>query len=314
MLLCMDSFGVIRALARSWDWQWTPILDTNLLKKPGSTDNYWPVTMSNDSLMCVLLKNGSRMPPVQPRPMPQAITMQLPFLDVANENRVSLAEENHARSALLWYNDDLGGMSTVSRYYTSKQETAQDKLILGLFQKACSLDRSLRALDLCTMLYKKKAVEIAAQIATHAKKTALASRITMLLKVKFPAVAPGAAARRDDDEGLSSFLDGPAEPKSRRGTLRRPAVSFEDAEEENRSSLLDDGEAEYELGGASSGLKSSLKRKHDDDAPAASPLAGLASSLSSRNVTSANVKPKGPPAASQTPASQPGTNPFARKQ
>lgn len=315
----MDSFGVIRGLARSWDWQWTPILDTNLLKKAGSTDSYWPVSLIDDKLMCVLLKGGARFPPVQPRPALQSVSMQLPFLDLMNENRIALAEENHARFSLLWYNDDHGGMATSSRFFTSKQETIQDKTILNLFQKACSLDRHSKALDLCTMLHKKKAVEIAIQIATHAKKTALVSRITMLLQVKFPAVQPGSNNKRhDDDEGLSNYLDAPSSSSapSKRGTLRRPAVSFDDAEEENKHGN-EDGEEEYDFGGSgSSTQKSSLKRKSFDEAPSSTPLASLTTSLNVKSFTSANVKPKSAtatPAASQT-TSTPGSNPFARKQ
>jgi hypothetical protein len=187
----------------------------------------------------------------------------------------------------------------------------QDKLILGLFQKACSLDRSSRALDLCTMLHKKKAVEIAIQIATNMKKASLVSRITMLLQVKFP-VLPAGRSARDEDEGLSSFLDAPAAAApSKRGTLRRPAVSFEEAEEENKI-LNEDGEAEYDFAPSSAAAgKSNLKRKFEET-PSSTPLASLSSSLNVKTFTSANVKPKAPAASqSSTPA---GTNPFARKQ
>lgn len=321
MLLTMDSHGVIRALSRNWDFQWTPVLDTSLLKKPGSSDSYWPIGSVDDKLQCVLLRGGARYPQVFPRPQLQAVSMQLPFLDLANENRVASSEEQHARAALLWYDPAHGGMNTASRWFTAKQETVQDKVILGLFQKACSLDRSSRALDLCTMLHKKKALEIASQLATLEKKPELVKRIAVLMSVKFPTVAPtasgaaAAAGRRggDDDEGLSSFLDGPsssAAPASKKGTLRRPAVSFDDAEMENVRGTTDDGEAEYEFGGRKA---SSLKRKEAPGSPSAStPANSFSSSLSRKTVPSANVKAK-VGGLSQTSASQ-GTNPFAKKE
>jgi hypothetical protein len=324
MLLTMDSHGVIRALSRNWSFQWTPVLDTNLLKKPGSSDNYWPIGSVDDKLQCVLLRGGARYPTVFPRPQLQAIPMQLPFLDVQNENRVAHAEEQHARAALLWYNNEHGGMNTSSRWFTAKQETVQDKVILGLFQKACSLDRSSRALDLCTMLHKKKALEIASQLATLEKKPELVKRIAVLLSVKFPNVpAPSAGGssngRRlaDDDEGLSSFLDAAPAAASKKGTLRRPAVSWEDAEMENVRGVDDDGEAEYEFaGGASSSQgskKASLKRKDAPSSPSSTPLNSLSSSLNRKSVVSANVKTKVTPSQSQVSSSQ-ATNPFAKKE
>ena len=322
MLLTMDSHGVIRALSKNWSFQWTPVLDTNLLKKPGSSDNYWPIGSVDDKLQCVLLRGGARFPTVSPRPQLQAIPMQLPFLDVHNENRVAHAEEQHARAALLWYNNEHGGMNTASRWFTAKQETVQDKVILGLFQKALSLDRSSRALDLCTMLHKKKALEIASQLATLEKKQELVKRIAVLLSVKFPnipAPAAGSNARRvggDDDEGLSSFLDTPAAPSSKKGTLRRPAVSWEDAEMENVRGVDDDGEAEYEFsGGAASSQgnkKATLKRKDAPSSPSSTPLNSLASSLNRKSVVSANVKAKVNLTQTQVSSSQ-ATNPFAKK-
>ena len=290
-------------------------MDTNLLKKAGSTDIYWPIGLIDDKLMCVICKGGARYPSVQPRPTLQSISMQLPFLDLLNQNRVALAEENHARCELLWYNDELGGMATASKYFTSKQETIQDKTIIGLFQKACALDRHSRALDLCTMMHKKKALEIAIQIATHAKKTALVSRISMLMQVKFPTVDP----KHDlEDEGLSSLFNGSSQTVgSKRGTLRRPAVSFEEAEEENKRGN-EDGEEELEFGTAMKGNQTiNQKRKLDEfQSTPSTALASLkaSSSLNSKVFTSANVKPK--LLSTSTPSTQNGTstsNPFARK-
>ena len=322
MLLCMDSFGVIRALGRSWDWAWTPVFDSALLKNSksgsasgGSLDVVWPVSVMEDKLMCLLLADGRRHPTAGKRSAQslQTVQLQLPFLGL--DQPVPQHEEMHARHSLLWFNDVDGGHLTASRFYSSKQEVAQDKLVLALFQRAAKGDFLARALDLATMLYKKKSLEVATQMAVFEKKTALVSRLHMLLSVKFPA----RAAADEDDDGIAAFLDGSngaaaAASSGPRRKLIRPggAVSFADAAEENARGDADDGEAEYDFG-SSSGPRSSMKAgSQSPGAAAAAPAPFSSGSLSIRagqKVQSANVKTK---VATTQPS--PMKNPFANKQ
>jgi len=301
----MDSFGVIRALGRSWDWAWTPVFDSALLKNlksgsasGGALDVVWPVSVMEDKLMCLLLSDGRRHPTAGKRSAQslQTVQLQLPFLGL--DQPVPQHEELHARHSLLWFNDVDGGHLTASRFYSSKQEVAQDKLVLALFQRAAKGDFLARTLDLATMLYKKKSLEVATQMAVFEKKTALVSRLHMLLSVKFPA----RAAADEDDDGIAAFLDGSssggaaaaAASTGPRRKLIRPggAVSFADAAEENARGDADDGEAEYEFGASgprssmkagsqSSGLGRAARRRPMDTAAADSSALGAAGGLNS---------------------------------
>jgi hypothetical protein len=269
------------------------------------------VSMMDDKLMCVILRNGQRHPTAMPRPTLQAVTLQVPFMDLGS--KVAQLEEEHARCSLLWFNDDHGGMATASKYFTSKQEVTLDKTALALFARALQLDRSSRALDLCTMIHRKKSLEIGVQIASHANKAPLVSRITMLAQLKFPAAQRARTTSNlgaADDDDYSSLLDAPAAPTSKRGTLRRPVTLDEDS---------DEGEAEFG-NTPSAAAAASTKRKFDDGAAAngGSQLssssfaqAPASASQSVKKIQSANVKAK--PAAAATPASQ-KANPFANSQ
>ena len=326
LLLCMDSYGVIRALGRSWDWQWSPVLDTSLLaRRAGSSalDVYWPVSVMDDKLMCLILSDAKRYPTAGKRSSQnlQSVALQLPFLGM--HQPIAQTEELHARHSLLWYNDLDGGHSTASRWYTSKQEVEQDKLILTLFQRSAKHDFLVRALDLATMFFKRKSLELAIQMAEYEKKETLVGRLRMLLEVKFP---KGSLRAATDEEGVAGFEqmhDGAsssaaaAAAPSRRGKLQRPAVSFEEAAAANaRGDSDDEGEAEF-LPTASS-LKSSLKRKSEDHTPSFS--SGSLAIKPGQKVQSANVTGKPKPAVSSSQAATQGStqpspkkNPFANK-
>ena len=334
MLLCMDSYGVIRALGRSWDWQWTPVLDTSLLKsKSGGslTDVYWPVSVMDDKLMCLVLSDGRRVPTASRKAAQslQSVSLQMPFMGL--DQPVNKHEEQHARQSLLWFNAE-GGLSTVSHFYSSKQEVEQDKLVLALFQRASKGDFLARALDLATMLYKRKSLEVAIQMAEFEKKEALVARLRMLLAVKFPKVRPGAEL---DEAGISGFIDldssssssgAAAAASGPKRKLQRPAVSFEEAAEQNaRGDEEDEGEAEYAPTALGAAGKSSLKRKAGDLAPSSSPPAsnpfssGSLALKAGQKVQSANVTHKAKPssasstAGTQPPPSPKKGNPFANK-
>jgi len=338
VLTSMDSFGILRGLCGAWDWSWSPLLDSSMtLKKAGdggvSLDSYWPVSIMADKLMAVVLHGGSKHPHVLPRPTLQAVTLQLPFLDLTNSSRVPLTEENHARFELMWYGSTSesvdGGMmgedgamirastpfSKRAQYaYTSSHQLSLDKLILSLFQRALKLDRHARALDLCTMLHKKRGMEIALQMANKEKKTQLATRINILMQVKFP---PNATKGKDEEDGgLSAYLNGSQSTASgstgaggsRRRLVRSSGVRFEDEDEDmGVSSALngaaeddDEGEAEYDLG------LSNKKRKSSEQSFKPAP-----------KVSSVNVKAGGGGGggggSGSTPSSQ-SKNPFANKQ
>jgi chromosome transmission fidelity protein 4 len=310
-VLSMDSYGVLRALARNWGAEWTPVMETHSLRGSpgvGALDSHWPVSVLGETLMCLLLPDGKKFPTAGKKSAQslQSVVLQLPFL--ALEQPVAQHEEQHARHALMkhkWLEagDDGRGLGTVSKYYSSAEEVEQDKLVLALFQRAIKSDFLARALDLATMLYKKKSLEVATQMANHEQKKALVGRLNLLMQVKFIQAEERARvaklSNQAEEEGIISFLDLDAAAASggigvnssikKRGKLIRPGggVSFDEAEVTNRRMAdEDDGEAEYEIGSQPKGI---LKQSQSN--VNANPFSSGA--LSQRStVQSANVKPK----------------------
>jgi len=298
VLMSMDSYGVLRALSRSWggaSGTWTPVLESHALRGTngvGANDSHWPVSVHGETLMALVLREGKKHPAAGKKAstLLVSVPLQLPFL--ALDTAVAQHEEQHARHCILWHNDLDGPQGTASRYYSSRQEVEMDKLVLALFQRAAKGDYLARALDLATMLHKKKSLEVARDMATFEKKTTLVQRLQVLFSVKFP---PQAAGRDDDDEGVARFLDldgnaagssgAAAAASGPKRKLIRPAGSGrmdldEVARENARANDEDEGEGVYVPSAAA--------------APASSPFASGASLAQKQKVQSANVKPKAP--------------------
>lgn len=92
-LTTFDSSGVLRTRHTS---HWIPILDTKRIKNDRS-DSYWPVGLTERSLMCVVCKDGEKFPTF-PKPLLNEIPLQVPLLNL--ENSQGQVEEKRIRATL----------------------------------------------------------------------------------------------------------------------------------------------------------------------------------------------------------------------
>lgn len=56
------------SIEKSFDWQWTPMLDTLSVSK-NKKDRFWPVGVVTGKLLAVALKGGEEHPTAYPRPV-----------------------------------------------------------------------------------------------------------------------------------------------------------------------------------------------------------------------------------------------------
>ncbi|KAH8083763.1 hypothetical protein BXZ70DRAFT_1073548 [Cristinia sonorae] len=161
-----DSSGVLNALPRfrlPFAATWTRVLNTNALaRREGKQESYWPVGVSGETFMCLILK-GRQEHPEFPRPLIQELPLQLPFK--RTETKDGQLEEHLARETMLLdiIRDGLGdelGTDEIAR-----RELALDKEIIQLIQSACKADKLARAIDLVKLLHHTASFEMAIKVA-----------------------------------------------------------------------------------------------------------------------------------------------------
>jgi hypothetical protein len=81
ILHVMDSEGVVYGLVKGFGWHWTPLLETQPLKR-NKMDAFWPVGVHGHSLMCTLLKGGDEHPSTNPKPLVTSLPFKLPLVAV----------------------------------------------------------------------------------------------------------------------------------------------------------------------------------------------------------------------------------------
>ncbi len=81
ILHAMDSEGVVYGLVKGFGWHWTPLLETQRLKR-NKLDAFWPVGVHGPSLMCTLLKGGDEHPSTHPKPLVTSLPFKLPLVAV----------------------------------------------------------------------------------------------------------------------------------------------------------------------------------------------------------------------------------------
>jgi len=174
-LASFDSKGVVRMLL-SKNYTWIPVLHSNKNTK-GKSDTVWPIYVTPENLMCHVCKGQRNYPETLPRPVPQAMPIRMPLLNLASESEK--LQEQHTRQKAILEEQDIQGMAT-----TNKDKIKLDKIILLNFKNACKASRSVRALDLSTRLMRKKSLDAAIIMANHMNQNQLVERMNILMQGK----------------------------------------------------------------------------------------------------------------------------------
>ncbi|EIN11865.1 hypothetical protein PUNSTDRAFT_63079 [Punctularia strigosozonata HHB-11173 SS5] len=144
---------------------WSRLLDTNALdRRQGKDESYWPVGVTKDTFMCLILK-GRQEHPGFPRPLIQEVALKLPFRRVDKDGKDASLEEHFARETMMINvaRDALGDDLTTEDI--SKRELALDKELILLLQGACKNDKLARAIDLVKLLHHNASFDTAVRVA-----------------------------------------------------------------------------------------------------------------------------------------------------
>ncbi|KIP10903.1 hypothetical protein PHLGIDRAFT_492619 [Phlebiopsis gigantea 11061_1 CR5-6] len=190
-----DSAGVLHILPRfriPFQATWTRLLNTNTLeRREGKHESYWPVGVSGDTFMCLILK-GHQEHPGFPRPLIQELSIKLPF-----KRTDAPLEEHFARESMMLdimrdaLDDDELTTDTIAT-----RELALDKELIQLIQGACKGDRLARALDLARLLHHAASLDMAAKVAGFYHLLGLQEKIARLRADRDDAPRLEAARRR----------------------------------------------------------------------------------------------------------------------
>ncbi|CAL1707133.1 unnamed protein product [Somion occarium] len=162
-----DSSGVLNALPRfriPFAATWTRVLNTNTLdRKEGKHESYWPVGVSGETFMCLILK-GRQEHPGFPRPLIQELPLKFPFK--RTDAKEGPLEEQFARETMLLdiLRDGLDEDELTSTDI-SRRELALDKSLIQLIQFACKNDKLSRALDIAKLLHHTASFDMAIKVA-----------------------------------------------------------------------------------------------------------------------------------------------------
>eukprot|EP00762_Andalucia_godoyi_P000084 ANDGO_02456.mRNA.1 Minichromosome loss protein 1 len=186
-LLCaFDSVGLLRVLLPEWDYQWQPLFDSRLMEKK---NRIWPVSIADNAIICVFLREQSEFPPVNPRPFVQEVDFAVPV--VQSEKNSSVDEEqvllktcfvNQLRRAAEFATDEQE--KTIANAII-KLEIEIDSALLKIVQAACKNERSIRALDAANRMVLRRTLDGAVKLAQFHKLSVLANRIHYVLQSKF---------------------------------------------------------------------------------------------------------------------------------
>ncbi|KAH7108144.1 hypothetical protein BKA62DRAFT_681220 [Auriculariales sp. MPI-PUGE-AT-0066] len=178
-----DSEGLMSILdrfRRPTQGRWVPILDaTKLERRKGKDESYWPIGLSSENFMCIILKGLQEYPDAHPRPIVQELPVRIPLWPTADIKATQL-EEKFLRGQIHvnFLSDSLG--EDYADAEVMQKELALDKELLMLINLAASSQQLQRALDLACLLHNPKSIEAAGKIAQRHSLRGLQDRLTDL--------------------------------------------------------------------------------------------------------------------------------------
>ncbi|POW21078.1 hypothetical protein PSHT_02812 [Puccinia striiformis] len=163
---CYDSAGVLSFLdkaRRPRQGRWVPMLATASLKTEGQFDRvYWPVSVTDSELSCIIIKGGETQPTI-PAPMMQQVSLQMPLLE--QDSPQGQLEESYLRAQL------------------SVNQLELEKRVLKLIESCCKAEPEptlQKALDYSTYLKNMNTLEASMKICKFFNLAGLQERISKL--------------------------------------------------------------------------------------------------------------------------------------
>ncbi|KAH9956929.1 WD40 repeat-like protein [Russula dissimulans] len=329
-----DSAGVMYLMPRfriPLRGTWLRILDTDKFeRKQGKDESYWPVGLSEDTFMCLILK-GRQEYPAFPRPLIQELPVRLPFR--GKDPKDAPLEEHFARETMhLQMTRDALGDEDVPDEIPSR-ELALDKELVQLIQTACKSDKLPRALELTRMLHHTSSFDMAVKVAGFYRLVGLQEKMQALKDdriargrptqrrdwahdydpVRPPRLPPAEVSRGGQSKAFQHF--GPPAAVHRPG-LARATPSLPPPLSNNDDAYVGNGKDDYALPIAAAAGESKRKRMdddgvvHDDNAPLDSVKRRA---LDDEHAARAPSKPKANPFAKKPNGAADGSrNPFGR--
>ncbi|KAI6121564.1 hypothetical protein F5141DRAFT_1186762 [Pisolithus sp. B1] len=218
---------------------WARILDANTLERKQNRDeSYWPVGLSKDTLMCIILK-GRQEHPGFPRPLIQELPVRVPFRN--KDSADASIEESVARERVFIDLARDGLEDELTNSELDKREIELDKSLIRLIQSACKADKAPRAIELTKRLHFAHSISAASQLAGFYRLLGLQEKIDAIKRWREEQEATPlerARERRRELEQEDRYMKAPKKPfqdfepprKIERPALARPAAVVEHTE------------------------------------------------------------------------------------
>jgi len=185
----MDSAGLVSLYSPSTQpmtGHWTPVLDIKSLekeKKIFKKDWFWPVAMTQEDVVGVVVKEEKRYPDSQ-MPVMSKFALNVPLID-----RATTQEETFVRSSL--FIERQGALAAYDEEYEKTAEVTRvhlEKTLLQQVSVAITQGKHARALDLAKLFPTEKGVAAAQTLANRHRLSNLAERIDMYRQIRFQEV------------------------------------------------------------------------------------------------------------------------------